>query len=190
MPGQDKIFVNGAWVPLGLGGTGGEPPLGNPAVDDYILSSTTAGVRSWVAQSGGSFDTNAYYTLSADQAVTTGANRKILFDTVIFDGNTEWDVANAWWECKTTGYYFIDISAAALGTYTGTFRTLLYVDGVYSTMGTRVTGVSGYTTTSQLIIPNFYVAAGSYLEAYCIVTVNTSVENATSSTWLRITRYK
>lgn len=31
-----------------------EPTLGNPTVNGYVLSSTTAGVRSWVAQSGGS----------------------------------------------------------------------------------------------------------------------------------------
>jgi len=30
-----------------------EPVLGNPAVDGYVLSSTVAGVRSWVAQGGG-----------------------------------------------------------------------------------------------------------------------------------------
>ena len=30
-----------------------EPALGNPTVNGYVLSSTTAGVRSWVAQSGG-----------------------------------------------------------------------------------------------------------------------------------------
>ena len=33
---------------------GAEPALGNPATNGYVLSSTTAGVRSWVAQSGGS----------------------------------------------------------------------------------------------------------------------------------------
>jgi len=33
---------------------GYEPGLGNPAGDNYVLSSTAAGVRSWVAQSGGS----------------------------------------------------------------------------------------------------------------------------------------
>lgn len=30
-----------------------EPALGNPASDGHVLSSTAAGVRSWVAQSGG-----------------------------------------------------------------------------------------------------------------------------------------
>ena len=32
---------------------GAEPDLGNPAADDYILSSTAAGVRSWVENTGG-----------------------------------------------------------------------------------------------------------------------------------------
>lgn len=32
------------------GGQGAEPPLGNPATSGYVLSSDTAGLRSWVAQ--------------------------------------------------------------------------------------------------------------------------------------------
>ena len=32
-----------------------EPVLGNPSTNGYVLSSTAAGVRSWVAQSGGSY---------------------------------------------------------------------------------------------------------------------------------------
>ena len=36
-----------------LSNIGGEPDLGLPAVDGYVLSSTTLGVRSWVAQTGG-----------------------------------------------------------------------------------------------------------------------------------------
>lgn len=33
-----------------LGGLGGEPALGNPAADNYVLQSTAAGARSWVAK--------------------------------------------------------------------------------------------------------------------------------------------
>lgn len=33
--------------------SGAEPTLGNPATDGYVLSSTAAGVRSWVAETGG-----------------------------------------------------------------------------------------------------------------------------------------
>lgn len=36
---------------------GKEPSLGNPSTNGYILSSTTAGVRSWIAPGGGSFTT-------------------------------------------------------------------------------------------------------------------------------------
>src|SRR5258705_312941 len=38
---------------LDKSGSGIEASLGNPSVTGYVLSSTTAGVRSWVAQSGG-----------------------------------------------------------------------------------------------------------------------------------------
>jgi len=34
------------------GGGGGEPALGNPGTNGYVLTSTTAGVRSWVAPAG------------------------------------------------------------------------------------------------------------------------------------------
>ena len=40
-------------VNLSYSDVGAEASLGNPSVDGYVLSSTTTGVRSWVAQSGG-----------------------------------------------------------------------------------------------------------------------------------------
>lgn len=44
-------------LPPVRGGTGhdegAEPPLGNPGTSGHVLSSTTAGVRSWVANGGG-----------------------------------------------------------------------------------------------------------------------------------------
>lgn len=39
------------------GDVGGEPALGNPLVSGYVLSSTDAGIRSWIAVGGGSFVT-------------------------------------------------------------------------------------------------------------------------------------
>jgi hypothetical protein len=46
---------NGSLTDNGAGDVtlGYEPGLGNPGTNGYVLSSTTAGVRSWVAQSGG-----------------------------------------------------------------------------------------------------------------------------------------
>lgn len=40
---------------------GAEPYLGNPSVDAYVLSSTIAGARSWIPQTGGSGGVDAYY---------------------------------------------------------------------------------------------------------------------------------
>jgi hypothetical protein len=45
--------ASGTWKNAALPVDGGEPALGNPAVDDYVLSSKTDGTRSWVEQSGG-----------------------------------------------------------------------------------------------------------------------------------------
>jgi hypothetical protein len=38
---------------LGASDVGAEPALGNPSTNGYVLSSTTSGVRSWVAAGGG-----------------------------------------------------------------------------------------------------------------------------------------
>ena len=48
----------------------GEPALGNPASNGYLLSSTTGGVRSWVAAGGGS-DPWTYLKLAADFTTTS-----------------------------------------------------------------------------------------------------------------------
>ena len=140
--------------------------------------------------SGTSFDTNAYYTLSADQAVIAGGYRKILFDTVVFDGNTEWDAVNLYWKCKETGYYNISISAAPSFTYTNTFRITLYLDGAAAFTGTARTGINNFYCTSTIDIPNMAISADSYLEVYVWVTVNTNVVADVVPTWFRVTRYK
>ena len=170
---------------------GAEPALGNPGVDGYVLSSLMDGTRSWIAGgSGSSFDTNFYATLSVDQNVTTGADKKVLFDTIIFDGNTEWDVANGYWKCKTTGYYNVNISISMLYTSTGIFSTRLYMNGANIFRGGTRTGINGYYTPDTISIPNMYIAANSYLEMYVRVGGNTTIENDTLCTWFRVTRYK
>jgi hypothetical protein len=158
---------------------------------------TAAGTWASVAVGGGSgggsgtsFDTNVCVTLNANQSVASGANRKILFDTVSFDGNSEWDNTNNYWLCKTTGYYNICYSAAPINTYTNYFRCLLYVDGVLTVIGQNITGVTGTTTASLISVPNLYVVVGSYIEAYCSIDVTTSVQALAAATYFRVTRYK
>lgn len=65
-----------------------EPALGNPGVDDYVLSSKTDGTRSWVAAGGGGgAPTDAQYvclavngSLSAERVLTGTANQITITD--------------------------------------------------------------------------------------------------------------
>ena len=198
--GVDKIYVGGQWVPLARGGGGGGGA--SAFIDLTDVPATYAGSGGKVVSvkadvsglefttaAASSFDTNFYATLSADQVVTTGADRKILFDTVSFDGNTEWDAINTYWKCKTTGYYNFNVSSSALSAYTAIYRTLLYVNGAAAEYST-ISGNSAYASPAQVNVINKYIAADSYVEVYCRISVNTSVENAVGVTWFRVTRYK
>jgi hypothetical protein len=50
---------------------GAEPALGNPASNGYVLSSTTAGTRSWVAQGGAASTFEGYAAWGGDYAFIT-----------------------------------------------------------------------------------------------------------------------
>ena len=58
----------------GTGNTlGAEPPLGNPSTDGYILSSTAAGVRSWIVPpSGGGGAVSSVFTRTGAVVAQTG----------------------------------------------------------------------------------------------------------------------
>jgi len=62
-----------------------EPSLGNPPTDGYILSSTTSGTRSWVANSGGGGAVlsggNNFTGVQTTGIDTTTASNVIDFDT-------------------------------------------------------------------------------------------------------------
>ena len=49
-----------------------EPTLGNPTINGYVLSSTTAGVRSWVAQTGGGGSQNLQQVTDIGASTTNG----------------------------------------------------------------------------------------------------------------------
>jgi hypothetical protein len=72
---------------------GAEPALGNPGVDGYVLSSTAAGVRSWVEMSG------------AGSGDATSIQGRDVVDTAPSDGQVlAWnDTASAWGPVTMSG---------------------------------------------------------------------------------------
>ena len=74
-----------------------EAALGNPSTNGYILSSTTAGVRSWIAPpSGGSM---VYPSGSGIPIVNNGA-----WGTTITDNSANWNSAYGWGNHASAGY--------------------------------------------------------------------------------------
>ena len=65
-----------------LSNLGGEPALGNPSTNGYILSSTTAGVRSWVAPpTGGGTPGSPTNSFQYNNAGAFGGASNFLLDT-------------------------------------------------------------------------------------------------------------
>jgi hypothetical protein len=96
---QNGISVTGGVISgngSGLTNLNAEPPLGNPSTNGYVLSSTTAGVRSWIAQATGGVTsvftrTGAVVAASGDYSIgqITGANATN-WDTAYTD-RLKWD---------------------------------------------------------------------------------------------------
>jgi hypothetical protein len=66
---------------------GAEPALGNPASDGYVLSSTAAGSRSWVAQGGGASTFEGYAAWAGDYAFITPGFRATAVGTTGLTAN-------------------------------------------------------------------------------------------------------
>jgi hypothetical protein len=70
-----------------LANLGGEPALGNPSTTGYVLSSTSAGVRSWIANSGGGTGFNGGAGTSFQDAleIAAPANPASTYDRLYLD---------------------------------------------------------------------------------------------------------
>lgn len=102
------IFEEGMYIDAYLEGY--EPALGNPASNGHILSSTTAGVRSWIAPPAGG--TMIYP--GAGIPISTGA----AWETSITNNSANWNTAYGWGDHKV-----MDIN-----TQTGSAYTLVLAD--------------------------------------------------------------
>lgn len=108
---------------------GKENSLGNPGTSGYVLSSTTAGVRSWIAPGGGV----NYPSGSGIPLVVSGAS----WGTTITDNSANWNTAYGWGNHASAGY-----APTNNATFTGTHTIPLPC-----TVGTTsVTAVENYPT--------------------------------------------
>lgn len=93
-----------------------EPVLGNPSVDGYVLSSTTGGVRSWVAQGG---EGGGMTYPAAGIALSTGS---AWVSPSITNNSANWNTAYGWGNHASAGYLTSQTSHADVvvdGDFTG-----------------------------------------------------------------------
>lgn len=108
---------------------GKENSLGNPGTSGYVLSSTTAGVRSWIAPGGGV----NYPSGSGIPLVVAGAS----WGTTITNNSANWNTAYGWGNHASAGY-----APTNNATFTGTHTIPL----PFTAGTTEVTAVETYPT--------------------------------------------
>jgi hypothetical protein len=145
---------------------GAEPALGNPGVDGYVLSSTMAGVRSWVAGTAAGFTTDFAIKMSGSKSVANTTTTKIdTFDTIVIDTNTEWVIGDLRWVCKTAGTYIISATLAWDANATGYRNIYIYVDGV-SVQGRSDNNAGASISPNGSIVYKTALTVGQYVEIY------------------------
>ena len=193
--GDAYLWLNGAWILYsGTGGggafleiannladvadpansltnIGGEPDLGVPSNDGYVLSSTIAGVRSWIdGGSGGLSDSGFTATLGAAGS---------------------WDslVIPVWQAPKAAGVTILQVNAAVLGASTPTLDFNLNIRA-YNTIGSAGTDVFGSAQTAPATGLETTTFATDTLAAkdYIMLTTPSSAESGVV-TFFTITVY-
>lgn len=146
---------------------GKEAGLGNPGTNGYVLSSTTAGVRSWVAPSGGSGGSAAWLIFSMAPSVQVGGSTTTY--SPLYGGTT---AASTFSTTETTRY----VPAACTGTLSNLYlRTV----GNQSATGALVLTVRKNGAACGLTIT---VAAGATSNTFSDTTNSCSIAAGDSLT--------
>jgi len=206
--GGSTTFIGLTDVPASFSGAGGkyvavnsgasalefvtapEPALGNPASDGYVLSSTAAGARSWVAQSGGSgYVTNLRVKMDADQNISNNTWTKIQFDTVEVDANSEWDAVNTKWVCKVAGTYLVHSIIQFAENASGGRSIMGYLNGekCYELIGTFY--AMGATLTTRPFFSHLItLAINDTIEVYGYQLSTTTLAVESDNSYFKIVR--
>ena len=161
MAGYSLPDLEKAVIELRAANSGAEPALGNPATTGYVLSSTNAGARSWVAQGAGGM---VYPGVGI--ALSTGA----AWGTSIADASAHWNTAYGWG--NHAGLYdaagAASVVAGNLSTHTGLSTTAH--GGIVASSDSRLSDArtpaahvlnSGSHTVSGLTTGQFLKATGA-----------------------------
>jgi hypothetical protein len=160
---------------------GAEAALGNPGTTGYVLSSTTGGVRSWVAQSGG-----VTWTLRKDTSqggIAPATFTKLAWDTAVSDPRGVTSVA-ADTVTPLAGTYEYEVNVLWLNPMEDlkVYAFVLYKNGVLFKDGAMgpMSGTGYMAQRASFIVS----ASGSdvfSVYVYHEATVNQTVFGATSS---------
>jgi len=166
-------------------GNPAEPALGNPATTGFVLSSTDAGVRSWVAQSSGTVDRSInQFRLTLESGVPVSTTDQTAKTTV--------------YACPAAGGAATQAQISLLGTDDTTWAThstaQLSIGTTTTRNGTTTNGnkvISGLATTVDLVvgqeITGTGVGAGSVIATIDSATQVTGTVNSTASATVSVT---
>jgi len=150
-----------------------------------VLTTDGSGQVNWAA-SGGSTASVVRVNLSTNQALPSGS-QKLLFDTVIFDTNNEFDSVNNRFVAAGSGYYQINAAYYALGTGSNNLKGIqVYVNGALYQESISAENLAGiYKSLTGIIFLN----ANDYVEVYANIPVNTfTVHNTAARTFFEISK--
>lgn len=140
----------------------------NTAVDVTIIVPAS---NATMAVNGPAF--SAY--LNSHQSITTSTATKILFDTKVFDTNSNF--ASSRFTPTVAGYY--QVNAALIAIATGTSITvcqcIIYKNGSFYIYGTDPRGLTLSSTTSVASSLIYMNGSTDYLEVYAYITATAPI---------------
>ncbi len=154
---------------------GGKVSIGQTVTDNYILPESRgtanqimetdgAGVVSWVDKDSNTFSL-CRVNLAANQILNTTGWQKITFDTVLYDTNTEFSVANNRFVANNAGYYTINAGFhTAFQNNTQYYGIAVYVNNVLL----QESSANHYSVgdVSRSINCTFYLNVNDYVEIF------------------------
>ena len=155
------------------GPTGPTGPIGPAGIDGATGPAGIDGATGPTGPSGGVSSSRCRVYFTVGQSCPMMTLTKLNFDTVDYDGNSEWSVANKNWVCKETGHYLITANLNLMN-FIG-FAILQTIKN-NATVVSEFSGKNGqalYLNSTNIIHLNI----GDYLD---VRVMNASMVNATT----------